>query len=174
MNFNSLISPSIGGDEGPDSLPERLEGKAEECAISRLEFQRRNRPSLWVCGWRRGLPRGAESWRKPGLRNASFPLLIKRHNSLELSESESRVHVEDIQTSWPSGSDRKVSPSLCVWAGVVGDYCSHDFNSNAFDVPADLAAFIHCHGDFFFFFLPHFFSITKKKAHMTNVCCFCS
>lgn len=51
MNFNSLIiRPSIGEDEDPDSLPERLEGKGEECAIFRLEFQRRNGPilSVWV------------------------------------------------------------------------------------------------------------------------------
>lgn len=49
MNFNYLIIRlSIGGDEDPDSPPKRLEGKAEERAIFRLEFQRRNRPT--VCG----------------------------------------------------------------------------------------------------------------------------
>lgn len=53
MNFNYLIiRPSIGGDGDPDSLPKRLEGKSEECAIFRLEFLKRNRPSLGVCGWR--------------------------------------------------------------------------------------------------------------------------
>lgn len=51
MNFNSLIiRPSRGGDEDPDSLAKRLEGKAEECAISRLEFQRRDRPPLECVG----------------------------------------------------------------------------------------------------------------------------
>lgn len=44
-------------------------------------------------------------------------------------------------------------------AWVEGDYCSHDFNSNTLAVLADLAAFIHCHGDF----LPHLFSITKEN-----------
>lgn len=51
MNFNSLIIRlSIGGDEDPDSPPKRLEGKGEECAIFRLEFQKRNEPilSVWV------------------------------------------------------------------------------------------------------------------------------
>lgn len=52
MNFNYLIiRPSIRGDGDPDSLPKRLEGKAGECAIFRLEFQRGSRPNLqnvWV------------------------------------------------------------------------------------------------------------------------------
>lgn len=49
MNFNYLIiRPSTGEDVDADSLPTRLEGKSEECAIFRLEFKRRNRPILGV------------------------------------------------------------------------------------------------------------------------------
>lgn len=57
----------MGGDGDLDSLPKRLEGKSEECAIFRLEFKRRTRPIWRVCGWRRGLPGGGESGHKPAL-----------------------------------------------------------------------------------------------------------
>lgn len=64
-----------------------------------------------MCGWRGGVPRGRESWRKPGLRSALFLLLLKNQSSLEFSEWKYMSKI--FKLSDCLGSDGKISPSLC-------------------------------------------------------------
>lgn len=140
MNFNYLIiSPSIGGDRDPDSP----ESKSEACATLRLEFKRRNRPSLGVL-WVERPPRRkrrvlAQTW------NGMFPLecfhfSLKSKSSLGLSEwvwMSKLFKLGDCLHSWKDFSATPCGVCVCMCAHacmgrmVQRDYCSHYFNSES-------------------------------------------